>query len=104
MLKAMTLEYVINNPSLSTQQYGQRQVIRTLFRIFYRATRRKESWNLFPIGYQEELRRVDETGGDVRVGRTRVAVDLIASMTEQQALRMYERVTGHGPGSALDRV
>jgi dGTP triphosphohydrolase len=56
---------------------------------------------MFPRPYQEELDRVEGVGLDVDAQKIRTAVDFIASMTEQQALRVYERVTGHGPGSIL---
>jgi len=34
----------------------------------------------------------------------RIAVDFIASMAEQQALRIYQRLTGTALGSVLDPV
>ncbi|MGA7219970.1 MAG: hypothetical protein WBX38_16765, partial [Candidatus Sulfotelmatobacter sp.] len=33
MLKALTWFYVIYNPALATQQFGQRKIIRELFQI-----------------------------------------------------------------------
>ena len=101
LLKALTWEYVIDGPALATQQRGQRRVIRGLFLDFARATRRREDWKTFPRPYQEELARVEDAGEDVEARRIRTVVDFIASMTEQQALRVYQRISGHAPGSIL---
>jgi len=37
MLKELTWFYVINNPSLATQQHGQRKIVKTLFNTFVEA-------------------------------------------------------------------
>ena len=97
ILKQLTWQYVISRPALATQQYGQRRVIRFLFRTFERATRPGGDRNLLPESYREELddARTEEE-------RIRLVVDLIASMTEQQALDMYRRLTGINLGSVLD--
>jgi dGTPase len=100
LLKELTWHYVIESPSLSTQQHGQQQVIRQLFSEFLDAAESK-NYSMFPAGYQEELERVDGEGQGKR-GQTRVVVDYIASMTEQQALKMHQRVTGISLGSVLD--
>jgi len=100
LLKELTWYYVIESPSLSTQQHGQKQVIRQLFSEFSIAAESKY-YSMFPAGYQEELARI-EGEGQGNKGRTRVVIDYIASMTEQQALKMHQRVTGISLGSVLD--
>jgi dGTPase len=102
LLKALTWEYVIDGPSVATQQLGQQRIIRELFLEFTRAVERRQDWKLFPRPYQDELARVEVSGeDDVQEQKIRIVVDLVASMTEQQALRVYQRVTGHAPGSVL---
>jgi dGTPase len=103
VLKELTRYYVVNTPSLATQQYGQQQVMRRLFEIYTEAA---ESDNLamFPEDYREQLEEADEAADDNAHARTRVVIDLIASMTEQQALRMYQRFTGNSLGSVLDTM
>jgi dGTPase len=96
MLKELTWHYVINNPLLASQQFGQREVIRKLFEIYHSATRSADEWRLFPPDYQGDLQeaRTDED-------RVRVVVDLIASMTEIQASETYRRLMGLSPGSVM---
>jgi dGTPase len=100
MLKELTWRYVIQNPALETQQYGQRRVIRDLFNIFADAAVSRGSpknLGIFPVGYQEQLAA---TAGEQE--RIRLVTDLIASMTEQQAFIMHRRLTGIAPGSITD--
>ena len=49
MLKLLTSHYVILNPSLATQQYGQRRIIRTLVEVFHEAAA-KGNGSVFPLG------------------------------------------------------
>jgi dGTPase len=100
MLKELTWRYVIQNPALETQQYGQRRVIRELFDIFTDAALSgdtRKNRGIFPPGYQEELSAATE-----REERVRLVTDLISSMTEQQALSMHQRLSGTAPGSVTD--
>jgi dGTPase len=103
VLKRLTWNYVIHNPSLATQQMGHRQIIGDLFELFVnQAANDREQWVLFPWGYRERLEA--SKSGDVESVRKRIAVDYIASMTEQQAIDMHRRITGANPGSALDPI
>jgi dGTPase len=101
MLKQLTWRYVILNPALTTQQYGQRRVIRELFTVFMEAAH-SDAWTMFPPRYEEELRQIEQEGTDKDREKTRMVVDLIASMTEQQALKMHQRLVGTSLGSILD--
>jgi len=52
-------------------------------------------------GAEEILARL----GDVKPDRlARLAADTIATMTDRQALRMHQRLTGQSLGSALDPI
>jgi dGTPase len=101
MLKELTWRYVIKNPSLATQQHGQRRVIRELFEMYMEAAH-SGNWTMFPEGYAEEFKLTEENAQDKDQGKTRIVVDLIASMTEQQALKMHQKLTGISLGSVLD--
>jgi dGTPase len=106
MLKQLTWQYVIYNPALAAQQYGYRRVIRELFEIFMDAAADPGMRNLLPVRCQEWLRRDDERAdfeSDDQFAARAVA-DLIASMTEQEALGMHRRLTGASPGSVTDIV
>jgi dGTPase len=104
LLKLLTRYYVIDNPSLAGHQYGQRKVIRTLFEI-YLDSAVKGAWILFPPQFREEAESVLREVGDVTPARcARLVADTIASMTDQQALRLYHRLTGLSQGSVLDPI
>lgn len=101
LLKELTWVYVIRNPSLATQQWGQKQLITWLFNTFREAAGEKEP-NVFPLSTRDQLLRLRADGRDDESSRTRLVVDLIASMTEAQALETYQKLSGLMPGSGLD--
>lgn len=101
LLKELTWVYVIRNPALATQQWGQKRLIRWLFDTFREATEEKEP-NVFPLSTRDQLLKLRVEGLDDDSSRTRLVVDLIASMTEGQALEMYQKLSGFMPGSGLD--
>ena len=100
MLKELTWVYVIDAPSLVSQQFGQRRVIRKLFEIYSDAHRNPKDQKLFPPYYRDAIQ---EAAGDNRL-ITRTLIDLIAGMTENQALAMYNRLLGVSVGSGLDEI
>jgi dGTPase len=100
MLKELAWRYVIENPALETQQYGQRQVICRLFNIFADAALSRDSrrnLGIFPVGNQEQLGAAASDEDKVRL-----VADFMASMTENQAFIMHRRLTGAAPGSITD--
>lgn len=101
MLKLLTWHYVIYNPSLATQQYGQRKMIRELFEIFHKAGSEPSKRNLeiFPFAVRDE---VESAAGD-RCRVARVVTDLIGSMTERQVVEIYQRMSGVALGSILHK-
>ena len=99
ILKQLTRIYVIENPSLETQQYGQRRVVRELFGIYQEATIPGNNMQVLPLAYREEV-----DAADTDEERTRIVADLISSMTEQQLLKTHQRLTGLSPGSVMDII
>jgi len=99
MLKELTWAYVIEAPELASQQDGQRQLIDKLFSIYWDAAQGHRSQNLFPPYYRKALEDCTDL-----LSRKRVVVDLIAGMTEEQALAMHNRLTGVSLGSGLDQI
>jgi dGTPase len=100
MWKQLTWYYVIDKPSLATQQHGLRGVITCLYEIF-RDAARSGNLNLFPAGFREALGGIDS---DWETNCHRIVVDFIAGMSEREAIVMHHRLTGATPGSALDHV
>ena len=99
MLKEITWTYVIEASSLAAQQRGQNRIIEDLFNIYTESTASQTAWNIFPTYYRERLR--DATG---QAEAIRICVDLIASMTESQAIAMHRRLTGQTHASGLDEI
>jgi dGTPase len=103
MLKELVWHYVIRNPSLATQQYGTRAIISNLCRVFYDAL---EHGNLamLPFSVRDEIAESQQDGKINKELAVRHVVDLVAGMTEQQAISLHSRFTGNSIGSILDRM
>jgi dGTPase len=100
MLKELTWTYVIEAVSLAGRQHGQKRVIEELFAIFSQLSQNSREWIAFPTFYRERLKAANGRAEDI----TRICVDLIASMTESQAVAMHHRLTGQTHTSGLDDI
>lgn len=89
MLNKLIWFYVIDRPSLASQQTGQRRILEDLLDWFSNdpgkalPDDRKEEWN---------------EHGDAR----RAAADAVASLTETEAFRLHGRMTGRDWGQITD--
>ncbi len=103
ILKQLTWEYVITAPSLSTQQYGQRRLIRDLFKTLKNAIS-ESNFGVFPPRYREFLEdtHTNSASDNLARERTRIVSDYIAGMTEREAIELHQRLTGRALGSVLD--
>jgi len=101
-LKFMTYFYVVDSSTLVSQQHGQKEMIEEIFTtmVDYATSSSKRS-SIIPAPYRERLNGVDSGAGDDKI---RIIADFIASMTEQQVTTLYERLTGHGPGSLDNQI
>ena len=114
MLKALIWKYVIDLPSMNTQQAGQGQIIRDLVKIYSDAENKK----LLPRHYRELIKG---DAGYARIGkldpsdkqmkklmrkliRIRVAADYVSSFTEPQAVALHRRLTGIELGGFRDFI
>jgi hypothetical protein len=76
--------------------------IRTLFTTFRQAIQERD-WRILPPAYQTQIRDAAAGGGPSAEGQiVRSVADMIAEMTDEQAVRVFQRVTGHVPGSVRD--
>jgi dGTPase len=100
MLKELTWTYVIEAPSLAARQQGQKRVIEELFSAYIDLAKNPGDWKVFPTFYREKLKEVQGNRDD----EIRTCVDLIASMTESQAVAMHHRLTGQTHTSGLDDI
>lgn len=110
LLQHLSVYYIFNNSALLAQQRGHRAIVEQLFDILSEATERGSNIRgILPTPFDEKVERIhdgslgyDDIGKDTL--RTRVVADIIASMTEKQAMELYERVTGRSPGLVTDRI
>ncbi len=103
-LQRIVWYYVISNPRLATQRFGQKKIVRTLFTMYFEAI---ESGDLsfIPVRFVREylaLRERENQGGDISQEKVRMAVDIVASLSEAEAVLKYRRLTGISQGSFLD--
>ncbi len=94
VLKECTWVYVIEGAGMAGIQYGQRQIVTTLFDILYRDA--KDQRRLTPVWAKELL--------DAGQPATRVATDIVSGLVEDQALTLYQRLTGYSPGSLVNPI
>jgi dGTPase len=101
LLKELTWYYVIKNPALATQQYGQQRVLRELFDIFCDAYRTERS-DIFPARYRDDVDAMLKQGSLPPDEPYRLIADLLSGMTEAQCMFLHGRLTGRAAGSITD--
>ncbi len=102
-LQRIVWTYVISNPRLSTQRYGQRRIVKTLFEIYMEAIGDRDL-SFIPARFVKEFLEIEEKAGNTKINqeKTRMAVDIIAGLSEAEAVVQYRRLTGISQGSFLD--
>lgn len=95
LLKELTWCYVIDHDALATQQEGQRQLIQKLFQIYADAAKAKNR-RLIPKSLHDQL-DVCSSEGECN----RLVADLIAGMSEEQAIFLAHRLAGTSLGPGL---
>lgn len=104
LLKELTVYYVIGDSALRAQQRGQRKLIGELFDILFDAIDPSgpEDIDIVPNPFREEANDLQNPSEKRQI--CRITTDIITSMTEKQAVQMYERLTGTSPGSIRERI
>jgi dGTPase len=102
--------YVFRNPALLAQQKGHKKIVKELYEILFNSTEEDSDYRgIIPSPFDEKVEllhagQLRPQKIDVKTYRARIVADIIASMTEQQAMELYERVTGRSPGLVTDRI
>lgn len=104
-LQRIVWKYVILNPRLATQQLGQGKIIKTLFKIYSEAIEHKQT-KILPSRFLKDgsLERFISDSKDCASQKTRLAIDIVASLSEIEAVTMYRRLTGANQGSVMDYI
>ena len=103
-LQRIVWAYVISNPRLATQRYGQKRIIKTLFEMYLEAIY-KGDLTFIPVRFVKEYLALDEQqkrGVNVNQEKTRMAIDIVANLSEAEAVLKFRRLTGVSQGSFLD--
>ena len=102
-LTVLTKIYVDKNHALAAQRYGQRSVIRSLFKVYFREVIGKRPKLLPP--FYADLARDFFCGNNIPNDvAARLVADAISSMTDLQAVRECHRLTGVSHDSILAPV
>jgi dGTPase len=98
VLKQITRDYVIGNPSLMAQQEGQKRILRELFTAIFDAIDDKSEYPAFlPV----RLRYLKEISDNQSA---RFVADCIATLSEKEAIGLHGRLFGTATGSVLDPI
>lgn len=98
--KQLTWFYVIEAPNLAIQHEAQAKIIRRLADIFLEESVKKNPSGVLPVAYRDLLNR----DGITDAQKHRTAIDLLATMTENQAIELYRHLEGISVNSALERI
>jgi len=102
-LQRIVWSYVISNPRLATQRYGQKRIVKTLFEIYLEAIGDRDL-SFIPSRFVKEFLEIEENYGNTEMNqeKIRMAVDIIAGLSEAEAVLQYRRLTGISQGSFMD--
>lgn len=96
ILKQITRDYIISNPSLAAQQFGQRKVIKNIFDAII-----CNSDETYPNFLPKRLRYLWDLSDN---STARFAADCISSLTENEIVGLHGRLFGTASGSVLDPI
>ena len=103
-LQRIVWTYVISNPRMATQRYGQKRIIKTLFEIYLQAIGDRDL-TFIPARYVREFLEIEaqaENPQQLNQEQTRMAVDIVAGLSEAEAVIQYRRLTGISQGLFMD--
>jgi dGTP triphosphohydrolase len=99
-LKHLVWKFVITNRRLATVQAGHKRILCELVRFYYDALGRSDLDVLPPL-FRDDAEQLGAATSDEAV---RLAIDMVASLADEQATRLGRRISGLDVGSIHDRV
>jgi dGTPase len=103
-LQQLTSCFVFGANPLQVAQHGERRILKVLFRAFYKAARDERKGGLIPRYFQDILTDMLVAAPDERAKTracARIAADIVAGMTERQAVELHLRLSGNELSSSL---
>lgn len=101
-LQRLIWDYVILSPRLATQQAGQIRVIEGLFAFFHDSLKSKRI-DRIPTRFRTDAINLQTTDAN-SPALVRFAIDVVATLTENEAVVIYKRISGYDGGSVLDMI
>jgi dGTPase len=99
-LKRLVWVFVITNTKLASLQAGHRRIIRDLVE-FYCSAVEGSDLNALPPFFRDDAEPLAGTSGPEAI---RLAIDMVASLADEQATRLARRISGFDVGSIHERV
>lgn len=104
-LKELIWHYIINRPQLGTQQEGMRYIIQGLFEVYRRTIKDSGDKRLIPAMFHPDFDDLKgRKGKTVQPRQTRLAIDIVASLSDKQAMTLYGRLRGMNLGKVTDFI
>jgi dGTPase len=106
-LKRLVWDFVISNPRLASMQTGHRCIVRTLFDVYLEAIEAGSSGHRvspIPPLFRQEAEALHQRGAGRSDEATRLAIDIVASLGDEQATQMAHRLTGVRVGNLGDQL
>jgi len=122
-LQNLVWRYVIVSPRLALQQHGQKHIIATLFNAYKGDMDNKEPKLIgsyfrhrlgdaalagkaeIPWGLEANSVTVkSRSKRRINASKARLAADIVAGFSDNQAVTVYRRITGVNPGSVTDLI
>jgi dGTPase len=100
-LQRLIWDYVILSPRLATQQVGQVRIVKNLAQYFDEAIRNR-SLDRIPTRFRAMAEALIASKAEPTLKR--LAIDIVASLSEAEAVTFHRKIMGHDSGSILDLV
>jgi dGTPase len=106
-LQNLVWRHVIRSPRLAAQQWGQTRIVRKLFRAFLRSVRDRgtdDGLMIVPAAFLGYVDQIPAAGDPLppEAQEVRLAADIVASLSDAQAVAIYRKLMGERLGSITD--
>jgi dGTPase len=101
-LQRLIWDYVILSPRLATQQAGQKRIVLNLATHF-RAALTDRALDRLPTRFRKVAEELLASKENVKKPQLdRLVIDVVATLSESEAISFHRKIMGHDPGSVFD--
>jgi dGTP triphosphohydrolase len=93
---------------LKRQQFGECQIIKNLFTLFLSICmeedgKKFDNWaKILPAYCREEITKIRREKSLTKKNASRIVADTISYLSDDEAIKLYSRISGGNPGSIFD--